>query len=683
MDIQTYYLLVPLAPLFGALAAGLFGKLLGRKLTHRVTIAMVGVSLFASMHIFQDVMAGHTFNGAVYTWLTSGASSFHVGFLIDRLTVTMMLVVTFVSLMVHIYTIGYMSEDAGYQRFFSYISLFTFSMLMLVMANNFMQLFFGWEAVGLVSYLLIGFWYTRPTAIYANLKAFLVNRVGDFGFLLGIGLVLMVFGTLDYATVFATVASHANDMAPIAGMSVNLLTAICILLFIGAMGKSAQFPLHVWLPDSMEGPTPISALIHAATMVTAGIFMVARMSPMFELSDTALSFVMIIGSITALFMGLLGIIQNDIKRVIAYSTLSQLGYMTVALGASAYPVAIFHLMTHAFFKALLFLAAGSVIIGMHHDQDIRNMGGLRKYMPVTWITSLIGSLALIGTPFFSGFYSKDSIIEAVGMSHLAGSGFAYFAVVAGVFITAFYSFRLYFLVFHGEERFGKADHHASVVHADATHDEHVGDHDDEEISVDHHHGLAHGQKPHETPWVVWLPLVLLAIPSVIIGYIAIEPMLFGDYFKDAIHIGANHQVMSELHEEFHGAFAMALHSLTSLPLWLAIAGVVSSAYFYLKRPDIPAAIQQRFQWVYTLLENKYYFDRFNDWFYAGGARKVSQLLSKFGDTLLIDGLMVNGTAGLVGRMSGVVRRLQTGYIYHYAFTMIVGVFILLTIRNWF
>ncbi len=662
MDIQSYYLLVPLAPLLGAIIAGLFGRLIGRRLTHSITIALVGVSLYASIKIFQDVMAGHMFNGPVYTWLTSGDTSFHVGFLIDRLTVTMMLVVTSVSLMVHIYTIGYMKEDAGYQRFFSYISLFTFSMLMLVMANNFMQLFFGWEAVGLVSYLLIGFWYTRPTAIYANLKAFLVNRVGDFGFLLGIGLILMVFGTLDYAAVFANVASHANDMAPIPGMSVNMLTAICILLFIGAMGKSAQFPLHVWLPDSMEGPTPISALIHAATMVTAGIFMVARMSPMFELSDTALSFVMIIGAITALFMGFLGIIQNDIKRVIAYSTLSQLGYMTVALGASAYPVAIFHLMTHAFFKALLFLAAGSVIMGMHHDQDIRNMGGLRKYMPITWITSLIGSLALIGTPFFSGFYSKDSIIEAVEHSHLAGSGFAYFAVVAGVFVTAFYTFRMYFLVFHGKERFG----HAAAGH----HDE-------------HHHGLAPGQKPHESPWVVWLPLVLLAIPSLAIGYFTIEPMLFGGYFRDAIYIGQNHDVMRELQEEFHGGFAMALHSLSNLPLWLAIAGVASSALFYLKRPDIPAAIQQRFQWVYTLLDNKYYFDRFNDWFFAGGARGLSGFLGKFADKFLIDGLMVNGSANLVGGLSGVVRRFQSGYIYHYAFTMIVGVFILLTIRNWF
>ena len=455
-NMQNLYLLVPLAPLLGALAAGLFGKVLGRAWSHRITISLVAVSFFASLRIYLDVLDGHMFSGPVYQWLTSGGVSFEVGFLIDRLTVLMMLVVTFVSLMVHIYTIGYMEEDAGYQRFFSYISLFTFSMLMLVMANNFMQLFFGWDAVGLVSYLLIGFWYTRETAIYANLKAFLVNRVGDLGFLLGIGLVLMVFGTLDYAAVFANAASHANDIAPIPGVTWNMMTAICILLFIGAMGKSAQFPLHVWLPDSMEGPTPISALIHAATMVTAGIFMVARMSPLFELSDTALSFVMVIGAITALFMGFLGIIQNDIKRVVAYSTLSQLGYMTAALGASAYSAAIFHLMTHAFFKALLFLAAGSVIIAMHHDQDIRNMGGLRKYMPITWITFLIGSLALIGTPFLSGFYSKDSIIEAVEHSHLPVAGLVYFALVLGVFVTAFYSFRLYFLVFHGEERFGKA-----------------------------------------------------------------------------------------------------------------------------------------------------------------------------------------------------------------------------------
>jgi NADH-quinone oxidoreductase subunit L len=671
MEMQSLYLLVPLAPLVGALAAGLFGNVLGRAWSHRITIALVAVSFFASLAIFQDVMAGHLFNGTIYKWMSSDVTSFEVGFLIDRLTVMMMLVVTFVSLMVHIYTIGYMQEDPGYQRFFSYISLFTFSMLMLVMANNFMQLFFGWEAVGLVSYLLIGFWYTRPTAIYANLKAFLVNRVGDFGFLLGIGLVLMVFGTLDYQSVFANAHNYVNDMAPIPGISVGLLTAICILLFIGAMGKSAQFPLHVWLPDSMEGPTPISALIHAATMVTAGIFMVARMSPLFELSDTALSFVMIIGAITALFMGFLGIIQNDIKRVIAYSTLSQLGYMTVALGASAYSVAVFHLMTHAFFKALLFLAAGSVIIAMHHDQDIRNMGGLRKYMPITWITSLIGSLALIGTPFFSGFYSKDSIIEAVEYSHLAGSGFAYFAVLAGVFVTAFYSFRLYFLVFHGEERFGK-NHH-----------DHQGDHADEETSHDHHHGLAPGQKPHETSWVVTLPLILLAIPSVIIGFITIEPMLFGDYFLDAIYISHDHQALAEMREEFHGAAEMALHSLISAPFILALAGVASAWFLYMKRPAWPAAIKHRFEMIYTLLDQKYYFDRFNDWFFAGGARGASRLLWKFGDVKLIDGFFVNGSAKVVGMFSGVLRGFQTGYVYHYAFWMIIGVSALLTVRTWF
>ena len=692
----SLYLLVPLGPLFGAIAVGLFGNWLGRTWSHRITIALVAVSFFASLAIFRDVLAGNVFNGPVYTWMISGDTSFQVGFLIDRLTVAMMLVVTFVSLMVHIYTIGYMQEDPGYQRFFSYISLFTFSMLMLVMANNFLQLFFGWEAVGLVSYLLIGFWYTRPTAIYANLKAFLVNRVGDFGFLLGIGLVLMVFGTLDYAAVFANAASYADDIAPIPGMSVGLLTAICILLFIGAMGKSAQFPLHVWLPDSMEGPTPISALIHAATMVTAGIFMVARMSPLFELSDTALSFVMVIGAITALFMGFLGIVQNDIKRVVAYSTLSQLGYMTVALGASAYSVAIFHLMTHAFFKALLFLAAGSVIMALHHDQDIRNMGGLRKYMPITWITSLIGSLALIGTPFFSGFYSKESIIEAVHMSQLPGAGFAYFAVTAGVFVTAFYSFRMYFLVFHGKERFGlpedrgqKAEDRkpSKTGHTDAHHA-----HDDAHahpsvlsLSKDeHHHGLAPGQKPHESPWVVTLPLILLAIPSVGIGYILFDPMLHGNYFRDALVVVQSHLLAAVMHHEaIEEPFTMAIHAFTTLPLWLAIAGVASAALFYLKRPDIPAAIQKRFRFIYTLLDNKYYFDRFNDWFFAGGASGASGFLWKFGDVKLIDGMMVNGTAKLVGMLSGLIRHLQSGYIYHYAFSMIIGVFVLLTVRNWF
>lgn len=663
---QSLYLTVPLAPLAGAIIAGLFGKLIGRTGAHVVTILGVAIAFVASLLIFQDVQAGNTFNGPVYTWLTSGDLHLEIGFLIDRLTVLMMLVVTFVSLMVHIYTIGYMAEDPGYQRFFSYISLFTFSMLMLVMSNNFLQLFFGWEAVGLVSYLLIGFWYTRETAIYANLKAFLVNRVGDFGFLLGIGLIWAYFGTLDYAQVFQMAPQLADHtISLIDGHAWSLMAVICILLFIGAMGKSAQFPLHVWLPDSMEGPTPISALIHAATMVTAGIFMVTRMSPLFELSDTALSFVMIIGAITALFMGFLGIIQNDIKRVVAYSTLSQLGYMTVALGASAYSVAIFHLMTHAFFKALLFLAAGSVIMAMHHEQDIRKMGGLRKYLPITWITSLIGSLALIGTPFLSGFYSKDSIIEAVKFSNLAGSGFAYFAVTLGVFVTAFYSFRMYFLVFHGKERF---------KHAHDTHDHEAGKDGD---AHGHHHG-GHSV-PHETSWVVTLPLVLLAIPSLIIGYLVIEPMLFGNWFGHAIQVAERHGAMAELQHHFHGAAAMALHAVTTLPFLLAAAGVGLSWFFYLKRPDIPAAIQKRFSLIYLILEKKYGFDDFNDWFFAGGARMLGGRLWHWGDVTLIDGLMVNGTARLVGRIAGIVRHLQSGYIYHYAFVMIIGVLLLVTL----
>ena len=656
-SMQKLYLIIPLAPLFGAILAGLFGKVIGRTASHVVTILGVAVAFLASLFVFQDVQAGNVFNGSLYTWANVGSLKLEVGFLIDSLTATMLLVVTFVSLMVHIYTIGYMAEDPGYQRFFSYISLFTFSMLMLVMSNNFLQLFFGWEAVGLVSYLLIGFWYTRPTAIYANLKAFLVNRVGDFGFLLGIGLVAAFAGTLDYAEVFAKSSELLQMTVPATGWP--MLTAICICLFIGAMGKSAQMPLHVWLPDSMEGPTPISALIHAATMVTAGIFMVARMSPLFELSETALSFIMVIGATTALFMGFLGIVQNDIKRVVAYSTLSQLGYMTVALGASAYSAGVFHLMTHAFFKALLFLAAGSVIIGMHHDQDMRNMGGLRKYMPITWITSLLGSLALIGMPFLSGFYSKDAIIEAVRDSHLAGSGYAAFCVLVGVFVTAFYSFRMYFLVFHGEERFGKA------------HDAHHA-HDDE-----HHHGLAYGQKPQESPWVVTLPLVLLAIPSVFIGFFTIEPILVGDWFKSVIHVSATHDTLEGLRESFHGGVGMALHGLMALPFWLAASGVFCAWIMYLKLPRIPAAIEVRVKPIKTLLDNKYYFDRFNEIVFAGGARMLGRGLWKGGDQYLIDGLIVNGSARVVGWLSRMSRLIQNGMIYQYAFWIIIGVVLLL------
>ncbi|MDY7538426.1 NADH-quinone oxidoreductase subunit L [Undibacterium sp. 5I1] len=666
-------LAVPLAPLAGSAIAGLlgtkfFGNLVGRKVSHTVTILGVLIAFIISCMTLSSVIDGASYNGTLYQWMQVAGLKLEVGFLVDSLTAMMMCVVTFVSLMVHIYTIGYMKDDEGYNRFFSYISLFTFSMLMLVMSNNFLQLFFGWEAVGLVSYLLIGFWYTKPTAIYANMKAFLVNRVGDFGFILGIGLLLAYAGSMNYAEVFAKKEELARFLLP--GTNWMLITVACICLFIGAMGKSAQFPLHVWLPDSMEGPTPISALIHAATMVTAGIFMVARMSPLFELSDTALSFILVIGSITALFMGFLGIIQNDIKRVVAYSTLSQLGYMTVALGASAYSVAVFHLMTHAFFKALLFLAAGSVIIGMHHDQDIRNMGGLRKYMPITWITSLLGSLALIGTPLFSGFYSKDSIIEAVQASHIVGSGFAQFAVLAGVFVTAFYSFRMYFLVFHGKENFGHAH-----GHQDAHDDHHADAHDDHD---EHHHGLAPGQKPHESPMVVWLPLVLLAIPSVVIGFFAIEPMLFGNFFKGVIFVDEAHLAMEELTQEFHGPLAMAIHALTSLPFWLALAGVVTSYVFYMLKPEIPTAIKKHAHAIYNLLDNKYYMDRFNEIVFAGGARMLGNGLWNVGDKGLIDGLIVNGSAKVVGWLSRGVRLFQTGYLYHYAFVMILGVLGFLT-----
>jgi NADH-quinone oxidoreductase subunit L len=666
-------LAVPLAPLAGSAIAGLFGtkffgNKIGRTASHSATILGVLIAFIISVQTLLAVMDGATYNGTIYNWMTVMGLKLEIGFLVDSLTAMMMCVVTSVSLMVHIYTIGYMADDEGYNRFFSYISLFTFSMLMLVMSNNFLQLFFGWEAVGLVSYLLIGFWYTRPTAIYANMKAFLVNRVGDFGFILGIGLLLAYAGSMNYGEVFAKKDELAALTLP--GTDWMLLTVACICLFIGAMGKSAQFPLHVWLPDSMEGPTPISALIHAATMVTAGIFMVTRMSPLFELSDTALSFVLVIGSITALFMGFLGIIQNDIKRVVAYSTLSQLGYMTVALGASAYSAAVFHLMTHAFFKALLFLGAGSVIIGMHHDQDIRNMGGLRKYMPITWITSLLGSLALIGTPFFSGFYSKDSIIEAVHETHIWGSGFANFAVLAGVFVTAFYSFRMYFLVFHGEERFGKAhDHHGHHGHdAHDAHEEHDNAHD-----AHHHHGLAPGEKPHESPFVVTLPLILLAIPSVVIGFLAIGPMLHGDFFKNVIFVGETHKAMEILTEEFHGAVAMGIHAFTTAPFYLALAGVVAAYYCYMVNPRVPAWFYSKFHGIYTILENKYYMDKFNEVVFGAGARVLGGGLWKVGDRTLIDGLIVNGSAKAVGWFSTVIRHLQSGYIYHYAFVMIIGV----------
>ena len=655
----SYHLTIVLAPLAAAIVAGLFGKQIGRAGAHWITVLSVGLSFVLSAlvlkHLYFD--GGLTENYTVYTWAVSDGLRMEVGFLVDRLTALMMVVVTFVSLMVHVYTIGYMAEDPGYQRFFSYISLFTFSMLMLVMSNNFLQLFFGWEAVGLVSYLLIGFWFKRESAIQASLKAFLVNRVGDFGFILGIAGIAMYAGALDYATVFLRgPVVAAQSVHVIGGVTWNAMSMICILLFIGAMGKSAQAPLHVWLPDSMEGPTPISALIHAATMVTAGIFMVARMSPLFELTETALAVVVIIGAITAFFMGLLGIVQNDIKRVIAYSTLSQLGYMTVALGVSAYSAAIFHLMTHAFFKALLFLAAGSVIIALHHEQDIRKMGGLRKYMPVTYWTALVGSLALIGFPGTAGFFSKDALIEAVKESHWLTQGevvvywIAYLSVMLGVFVTALYTFRMFFLVFHGEERM----------------DEETRSH------------------VHETPLVVTGPLVLLAIPSAIIGWFTIGPVLFGDFFGASIAVDADHDVLARIGESFHGSWEFIVHAMQHSPAaYLAAAGALTAWFFYLKRPDLPDVIAKKLSGVYSILDHKYFFDDLYIKGFAAGGRAAGKFLWQKGDELVIDGIIVNGTATSIARLAGVLRQLQTGYLYHYAFSMIIGLTLLLAWMLWF
>ncbi|PWG61721.1 NADH-quinone oxidoreductase subunit L [Sediminicurvatus halobius] len=657
---QTLYLVIALAPLLGAIAAGLFARSIGRANAHRVTIAAVGLSAVLSLVVLVlHVWGGApTFNGTIYTWAVAGGLQLEVGFLVDRLTALMMVVVTSVSLAVHVYTIGYMHDDAGYQRFFSYINLFTFSMLMLVMANNFLQLFFGWEAVGLVSYLLIGFWFNRESAIFANLKAFLVNRVGDFGFLLGIAAVLMYYGSLDYAEVFAAAADSPDLTMSLFGGEMLVASVACILLFIGAMGKSAQVPLHVWLPDSMEGPTPISALIHAATMVTAGIFLVARMSPLFELSEAALSTVLVLGAITALFMGLVGLVQNDIKRVIAYSTLSQLGYMFVGLGASAYAAGIFHLMTHAFFKALLFLGAGAVIVALHHEQDMRRMGNLRKYLPRTHITMLLGTLALVGTPFFSGYYSKDAIIEAVHLADRAGATFAYWCVLLGVFVTALYSFRLYFLVFWGEERI----------------DPHAKEH------------MQHLPR-YVLPVMEW-PLVALAVPSVLIGFFTIGPLLFGGFFGDAIFVARDNDVLAELGSHFHGAFAFGLHAAVNPAFWLTVAGALLAWFLYIRRPDLLPLVHQRAALAIRVLERKYGFDDLYIGGFAAAGRGLGQVLWRGGDAGLIDGVIVNGTARTIGRIAGVVRGVQSGYLYHYAFAMIIGLLVLLTVfvggwRGWF
>jgi NADH-quinone oxidoreductase subunit L len=695
----TLLVLIAVLPLVGAILAGLFGRVIGRVGAHTVTILAVATSFVLSLHVLEQIYLDGVpaFDGPVYTWLISDGVKLDVGFLIDRLSTLMMVVVTFVSLCVHIYTIGYMSDDPGYTRFFSYIALFTFSMLMLVMSNNFMQLFFGWEGVGVVSYLLIGFWYTRPSAIFANYKAFVVNRVGDFGFVLGIAGVFYFTNSVGYADAFAAAPKMATAMLPLtSNTSVHAITLICICLFIGAMAKSAQVPLHVWLPDSMEGPTPISALIHAATMVTAGIFMVARMSPLFEQSEAALSFVLVIGATTAFFMGLLGIVNNDIKRVIAYSTLSQLGYMVTALGVSAYSAGMFHLMTHAFFKALLFLAAGSVIIGMHHEQDMRKMGGLAKYMPITAITSWIGSLALIGTPFFAGFYSKDTIIEAVGESHRWGATYAYWCVMGGVFVTALYTFRMIFMTFHGPERFRQTQ----AVHAGADHSHNAHGHDagsqdagsqdahghddhghDDHGHDDHGHDGHHGPvEPHESPLVVTIPLIALAIPSLLIGALTAGPILFGGYFGDSIRVLEQNDVVAELGKGFNGPWQMAWHGFTGAPFWLAAAGVVTAWLFFLYRPQWAAAWARTLAPIRNLLLNKYYFDWFNEKVLSAFARGLGFTLWKAGDQVLIDGALVNGSAATVSWFGSIVRRVQSGYLYAYAFWMVIGLAVML---GWF
>ncbi len=641
---ESIYLTIVLAPLAAALIAGLFGRRIGRAGAHSVTILGVAVSCALSAYVLwgQFVGGAPADNVSVYTWLATDGVRMEVGFLVDRLSALMMVVVTFVSLMVHVYSIGYMHDDSGYQRFFSYISLFTFSMLMLVMSNNLLQLFFGWEAVGVVSYLLIGFWYTRPSAIFANLKAFLVNRIGDFGFLLGIAALLYLTGSLDYREIFAAAPGLQEASIDVGNWQWPALSMACILLFIGAMGKSAQVPLHVWLPDSMEGPTPISALIHAATMVTAGVFMVARMSPVFEYAEAALSFVLVIGAITALFTGLIALVQFDIKRVVAYSTLSQLGYMMVAQGASAYAAGMFHLTTHAFFKALLFLAAGSVIIALHHEQDMRRMGGLRKYLPITYWTSLVGCLALIGFPGFAGFFSKDALIEAEDLSRIAGASFAEFCIVAGVFITSLYTFRMFFLVFHGQERM------------DAEARSHL----------------------REPPWVVWLPLVLLAIPSAIVGWFATGPMVFGSFFGDSLFVLPEHDVLARLGEEWHGPFSFFVHGFQGLVLYLALGGAVLAWFLYLRRPDLPDQLREKFGALHRLLENKYYADWLAERVIPAAGRATGDAFWRIGDVTLIDGGLVNGSARVVGWGAALIRRLQTGYLYHYAFAMVIGLALL-------
>lgn len=646
MSIQILTLICIFSPLLASIIAGLNGRVLGPRGAHTITIAGVALAFVAASCLakafFFDQEKDTSF--VAYQWASSGDLHIHVGFLLDHLSVLMMTVVTFVSLLVHIYSIGYMQGDAGYQRFFSYISLFTFAMLMLVSGDNLMQLFFGWEGVGLVSYLLIGFWFNRESANQGSLKAFLVNRVGDLGFIVGIATILSYTNSLDYATIFAQAPRLAAfNIALFPHHYISVVTLACCLLFVGAMGKSAQVPLHVWLPESMEGPTPISALIHAATMVTAGIYMVSRMSPLFEYSTTALSFVLIVGATGALFTGLLAVVQTDIKRVVAYSTLSQLGYMIASLGASAYAAGMFHLVTHACFKALLFLGAGSVIIAMHHDQDMRNMGGLRKYMPITYVTFLLGSLSLCAIPPFAGFFSKDAIIEAIGEADIFGSNYAYLCVLFGSFITALYTFRAFFMTFHTQERM------------DTKTREHL----------------------HESPWVVCLPLIILAIPSVTLGYQMVDAILYKNLLGNAIFVLPTHDVLSEMHAHYEGSIQQILEAPQTLPFWFALAGIFTAWLAYVKFPELPKQVVQRVRWFYQILVLKYGFDAFNQWFFVRGGRGLGELLFRVGDVKLIDGYCVNGSGRGITWLSRITRRLQSGYLYHYALVMIASTLALL------
>jgi NADH-quinone oxidoreductase subunit L len=650
--IKLMSLITLLAPLLGSLLAGLAGRQIGKKGSHWITIILMSISFVSAISVLEMVIWNHqSFNGTLYTWGSSGSFQFNLGFLIDPLSVVMMALVTFVSLLVHLYSVGYMAEDPSNQRFFSYVSLFTFFMLLLVTANNFLQLFFGWEGVGLVSYLLIGFWFSKESAASGSLKAFIVNRIGDFAFILGIAAIHNYFNTLDYASVFDKASSLVGtNMAIFPGTYWMVLTVICVLLFVGAMAKSAQVPLHIWLPESMEGPTPISALIHAATMVTAGVFMVARMSPLFELSQTALTMILVVGSTGALFLGLLAFVENDIKRIIAYSTMSQLGYMMAANGASAFSAGIFHLLTHGCFKALLFLSAGSVIVAMHHEQDLRNMGGLRKYLPITYLCFLVGAISLAAIPPFSGYFSKEAVIEAVRLSYIPGAHYAYYCLLAGSFVTAFYIFRAFFMAFHGKERM------------------------DEKLR-------RHLKESH---WTLLTAMVSLAIPSICLGGIMVHSILYETpgLLGKSIYISPQFDVLADMAGKFHGVMNQTYQAFTSTPFWFALSGVFFAWLVVIRQPACFDRLSQYLSIFRLILTRQYGLDWFSDTVVARGSRGIADFFFKTGDSKIIDHFLINGSGRGVTWMSNIVRRMQSGYLYHYAFVMILGLLGLLWWLIW-